>query len=230
MNAPTLVSAIIPAYNEAAILPATVAALRAVPGIHEVVVVDDGSTDETAALARGLGCRVVQLGRNRGKGAALAAGVAAAAGQVLLLLDADLGPSAREAGRLLSPILAGEADMVIGRLPPARGPGGFGLVKALAGAGIRWLTGLSLAAPLSGQRAVRREVLAALPGLAGGFGVEVGLTIDAARAGFRVVEVPVAMEHRETGRDMAGFWHRGRQLWHVAGALARRVGRPAGRR
>ena len=85
--------------------------------------------------------------------------------------------------------------------------------------------GVAVAAPLSGQRAMRRDVLDAVGDLAGGFGVEVGLTIDAAQAGFRVMEVPVAMRHRETGRDVAGFLHRGRQLVHVARALARRAAR-----
>src|SRR5690606_24520188 len=159
------------------------------------------STDETAAVAEGLGCRVVRLVRNRGKGKALTAGVRAAKGDVLVFLDADLGASAAEARRLLAPLLAGEADMVIGRFPEAQRPGGLGMVKALARAGVRWLGGLAVAAPLSGQRAIRRTVLEAVGDLAGGFGVEVGLTIDAARAGFRVMEVPVAMRHRETGRD-----------------------------
>ncbi|HEY8416994.1 MAG TPA: glycosyltransferase family 2 protein [Limnochordales bacterium] len=220
-----MISIIIPAYNEAAGLPATVGALRELDEVGEIVVADDGSTDGTAAVARRLGCRVVRLPSNRGKGAALAAGIEAAAGDVLVFLDADLGASAAEARRLWLPVLAGEADMVIGRFPPPERPGGIGLVKTLAAAGIRWLTGLSLEAPLSGQRAVRRAVLEAVPRLAGGFGVEVGLTVDAARAGFRVLEVPVAMRHRETGRDLAGFLHRGRQLWHVAGALVQRAAR-----
>ncbi|MFS8534733.1 MAG: glycosyltransferase family 2 protein [Limnochordales bacterium] len=220
-----MISVIIPAYNEAGPLPATVAALRGLPEVDEIVVVDDGSTDETAAVAEGLGCRVVRLVRNRGKGKALTAGVRAAKGDVLVFLDADLGASAAEARRLLAPLLAGEADMVIGRFPEAQRPGGLGMVKALARAGVRWLGGLAVAAPLSGQRAIRRTVLEAVGDLAGGFGVEVGLTIDAARAGFRVMEVPVAMRHRETGRDVAGFLHRGRQLVHVAGALARRAAR-----
>src|SRR5690606_14696935 len=144
-----VISVIIPAYNEAGPLPATVAALRGLPEVDEIVVVDDGSTDETAAVAEGLGCRVVRLVRNRGKGKALTAGVRAAKGDVLVFLDADLGASAAEARRLLAPLLAGEADMVIGRFPEAQRPGGLGMVKALARAGVRWLGGLAVAAPLS---------------------------------------------------------------------------------
>jgi len=179
-----VISVIIPAYNEAGPLPATVAALRGLPEVDEIVVVDDGSTDETAAVAEGLGCRVVRLVRNRGKGKALTAGVRAAKGDVLVFLDADLGASAAEARRLLAPLLAGEADMVIGRFPEAQRPGGLGMVKALARAGVRWLGGLAVAAPLSGQRAIRRTVLEAVGDLAGGFGVEVGLTDRRGPGGF----------------------------------------------
>jgi len=218
-----VISVVIPAFNEAGTLPATVRALKALPEIGEIVIVDDGSTDGTAEVASALGCRVVRLDRNRGKGEALAAGVAAASGDVLVFLDADLGATSAQAKALVAPILRGEADLVIGRMPEAAKPGGLGLVKALARAGVRRLGGIALAAPLSGQRAVRRAVLAALPEFAYGFGVEVAMAIDAARAGFRVVEVPVAMGHRETGRDIAGFLHRGRQLVHVARALIRRL-------
>lgn len=214
---------VIPAYNEERNLPATVAALRMLPEVDEIVVVDDGSADGTGSVAEELGCRVVRFARNQGKGAALTAGARAANGDILVFLDADLGASAAEARRLLSPVMAGEADMVIGCLPSARRPGGLGLVKTLAAAGVRWLAGMPATAALSGQRALRRAVLEAVGELSAGFGVEVGLTIDAARAGFRVLEVPVAMHHRETGRDVRGFLHRGRQLVHVCRALARRA-------
>ena len=74
-------------------------------------------------------------------------------------------------------------------------------------------------APLSGQRALTAACLAAVRPLAGGFGVETAMTIDAVRAGFRVVEIPVAgLTHRATGRTLRGFLHRGRQGLHIARA------------
>ncbi|MBO8142541.1 MAG: glycosyltransferase family 2 protein [Firmicutes bacterium] len=224
-----MISVVIPARNEARSLPATLQAAGRLPQAAEVVVVDDGSDDETARLAAAHGCRVVRMGRPQGKGAALAAGVRVARGRILVFLDADLEDTAALAAKLLEPVLAGHADMAVAAFPaPSRG--GFGLVQWVARLGIRYLGGPWMRSPLSGQRAVRREVLEAVGELAGGFGIEVGLTIDALRAGFRVVEVPVAMRHRETGRDLAGFLHRGRQLWHVAGALARRwANAPVGR-
>ena len=72
--------------------------------------------------------------------------------------------------------------------------------------------GLELRAPISGQRAMRGATLARLLPFANGFGVETAMTIDAARAGLRVGEVEIDLEHRATGRNAAGFIHRGRQL------------------
>jgi len=214
------VTALIPAHNEAARIADTVGALASIPEVGDILVIDDGSSDDTAAVARAAGARVLVLERNMGKGEALNRGAAVVTTEVVLLLDADLGASAAEGRKLLLPILRGEADMTVGRFPPARRRGGFGLVKGLARTGIRLYTGLQMESPLSGQRAMTRRVMERLLPFASGYGVEVGLTIRAARCGFRVAEVPVQMTHQETGRDWAGFLHRGRQFIHVLRVLA----------
>jgi len=219
------ISAIIPAYNEADRIEATVRAALAIA--EEVIVVDDASSDGTADLAEAAGAsRVIRLERNGGKGAAMNIGCRAAQGKILLLLDGDLGESAKEAGVLLEPVRAGQADMTIAVFPRAAGKAGFGMELRLSRFGARVLGGKSLEAPLSGQRAITRELFDAIGGFAGGYGMETGLNIDALRKGFRVLEVPVNMSHRATGRDLAGFWHRGRQLVHVAITIVRKaVGR-----
>lgn len=217
----TRVAAVIPAYNEARYITDTVASLASIPEINEIIVVNDCSGDGTADLAAAAGARVISLERNMGKGAALNKGVAAAAADIYLILDGDLGTSAREAGRLLRPVLSGRADMTVAQFPPALRKGGFGLVKGLARLGIKLNTGLEMKSPLSGQRAMTRKVLERVIPFASGYGVEVGLTIRTARAGFRVLEVPCAMTHAETGRDLKGFIHRGRQFWHIILVLAR---------
>jgi hypothetical protein len=127
-----------------------------------------------------------------------------------LLVDGDVGETAAETSALLEEVLAGRFDAAIGRLPPLEG-GGFGLVKAFSRWAIRAATGFDAEEPLSGQRAIAREVLQGCRPLASGFGLETAMTIDAIRLGFRVGEIPVDMRHRPTGRSFAGFAHRARQ-------------------
>src|ERR687887_616801 len=177
--------ALVPAHNEAERVGATVSALRKLPGVAEVLVVSDGSTDATAARALEVGAHCLDLPRNIGKGGALNAGLAALTGRVaeglspepvaLLLADADLGDSAARLDALLAPVLAGEADLVIADLPPQPGSGGFG----------------------------------------------VAMTLDAWAGGLRVVEVPLDLRHRPTGRTIGGIVHRGRQAGSIARELVR---------
>lgn len=217
------VVALIPAYDEAERIEATVAATRRVDSVDRVIVIDDGSRDATAERARLSGAEVLRLQVNRGKGGALTAGIThvARSADVVVFLDADLGVTAEQAGALVEPVADGRADMTVAIFPPPAGPGGFGLVKRLARSGIRALAGYDAEAPLSGQRALSRSALAAAMPLAGGFGAEVALTVRVCRAGLRVLEVPTTMAHSATGRDLAGFIHRGRQFRHVAVTLVR---------
>lgn len=230
-----MTSALIPAYNEVDRIAATIAAVGALPSLAqsgEIIVVDDGSTDDTAARAEVAGADVVLRQWHQGKGAALQAGLAISRGDILLLLDADLGSSASEAEKLLLPVISGAVDMTIATFPVVPGSaGGFGLVVRLARWGIRRLTGRTMAAPLSGQRAVKREVLIEVGRFAHGWGAEVGLTVAALRAGFRVLEVPTNMTHRVTGRKPADIRHRAAQFTAVAQTLLRmwRVPRQADR-
>jgi glycosyltransferase involved in cell wall biosynthesis len=221
-----MISVIIPAWNEAERIEKTLCALREIPDLEEILVIDDGSADGTAQIAERAGATVLRLPENRGKGYALTIGVEAARGDILLLLDADLQESAAEAVKLLTPVLHDEADMTIATFPVIPGAGGgVGLVVRLARYGIRRITGRTMIAPLSGQRALRRAVLHATEGFDAGFGAEVGLTIDALCAGLRVLEVPTQMSHRITGRDARATLHRARQFVAVLRALWARRGR-----
>lgn len=222
------VVALIPAFEEAARIADTVAAARAIPGVDRVLVVDDASTDHTAVAAENAGADVLRLLVNNGKGAALDAGLANVRedADVLLLLDGDLGSTASQGTLLLEPILRGEADMTIAAFPKPKIKAGFGLVKGLARFGIRTLGGkagrtFEATAPLSGQRAMTRACWERVTPFAFGYGVEVALTVRALRGGFRVAEVTTTMAHDATGRDVAGFTHRGRQFADVARTLAR---------
>ncbi len=204
--------AVVAARDEAGRVGRTVRAIRTIPGVEEVVVADGSSEDGTAEEARAAGARVLVGPSRKGKGGALEAALdRTAPADLYLFLDADLGATAREGAALLETVRSGAADLAIGALPREPRHGGFRLVKRTAAEAIRRLCGFRAGEPLSGQRALTAGCLVAVRPLAPGFGVEVAMTVDAVRAGFRVVEVPVAMRHAPTGRDLAGFVHRGRQ-------------------
>jgi glycosyltransferase involved in cell wall biosynthesis len=203
---------IVAARDEAEMVGSTVDAAHTIQDVDEVIVVDDGSTDGTAERARRSGARVLVAPRNLGKGGALERALdLIEPADVYLFLDADLGETAKEAGPLLDEVLSGRADLAVGALPRDPRHGGFRMVKGLASGVIRALSGFRATEPLSGQRAATRAVLDAVRPLAGGFGMEPAMTIDAARLGFRVREVAVPIRHAPTGRDLPGFLHRGRQ-------------------
>ena len=206
-----IVVAVVPARNREDTVGSTASALLSLAVVDRVVVVDDGSRDDTTGVARQAGADVLRLPANVGKGGAVAAGVLAAPdADVYLLIDADVGPTAAAAGALVEPVVAGDADMTVAVLPSAGTRAGLGSVRRLAAGLIRRASGFAPQAPLSGQRAVRGELLRRVT-LAAGFGLETGLTIDAVRAGARIREIPVTMEHQHTGRGPTGFAHRARQ-------------------
>jgi len=227
------VAVVIPARNEADLIPATVTAAIGIPAVALVVVVDDGSKDGTAAAARQAGAVVMRHARNRGKGAAMETGAETVRlldqrehrdrPRHLLFLDADLAGTAALAGPLIDPVLAGKADMTIAVFASRIKLGGHGLVVGLSGAGIRRATGWQPAQPLNGQRCLTRAAFEAARPLARGWGVETGLTIDLLRKGLRVTEVEVGLAHRATGTGMRAQLHRAHQLTDVARALVVRL-------
>jgi glycosyltransferase involved in cell wall biosynthesis len=227
---------VIPAKNESDRIQATVAGASGLAGVDLVVVVDDGSTDDTAALAGDAGATVVRHSRSRGKAAAMEAGAEAVrlveatatpgtVGQAryLLFLDGDLGATAAEAGPLIEPVRASAADMTIAVFTDRVRQGGHGFVVGLSGAGIERATGWRPAQPLNGQRCLTRAAFELARPLAAGFGVETALTIDLLKRGMRVTEVEVPLAHRATGNDWHAQVHRARQFADVARALTVRA-------
>lgn len=221
-DAPRIV-VLVPARDEETSVGETVGALGSL-AVTEVVVVDDGSSDATAAVALGAGATVLRIPGHAGKGGAMEGALRRLPpADVWLFADADLGSSAAGLGVLLEVVLAGRADMAIAMFPP-QADGGLGTVKRASAASIRMLSGFAAEAPLSGQRAVSAACLGAIRPLAAGFGVETAMTIDALRSGHRVLEVPVpGLTHRATGRNLRGFTHRGRQGMQIARAAAARA-------
>lgn len=229
------VAAIIPAHDEARRIAATVRAVRAIPGVDLVLVVDDGSEDDTQHVARDAGAVVVRHSHNRGRAAAMETGAAVVAmrdvpdrpARSLLFLDGDLAESAVNIAPLVTPVLTGEADMTIALLQPPTTPSGHGIVVRLARRTIARLTGWTPASPLSRLRCVTRDGFEAATPLAHGAGIEPGMTIDVLRAGFRVVEVPVDLRHHPSGNSLLSQLRRAAGYRDVELALGARRARAA---
>ena len=198
-----IAAVLVAARDEEAAIARTVESLRAAFEDAEVIVADDGSHDGTAVAAQRAGARVLRLPA-RGKGQALTLGERAAPAGRLLLVDADLEGD-------LTKLAAADGDLAIAVFADRQG-GGFGLAKQAGRALVRALSGFTPREPLSGQRLLSQAAREACFPLAAGFGCEVRMTVDAARAGLRVSELELPLRHRATGRDPAGFAHRARQL------------------
>lgn len=226
------VAVIIPAKDEARRIAATVRAAKAIPHVDLVLVVDDGSEDNTQDVARDAGAVVVRHSHNRGKAAAMETGAAVVAmrdapsraPRLLLFIDGDLAETAVNTAPLVTPVLEGHADMSIALLPPQPGAGGRGIVVGAARRAIASMTGWTPTQPLSGMRCLTREAFEAGTPLARGWGVETGLTIDLLRLGYVAVEVPCDLRHRPSGTDFRGQMHRASQYRDVLLAInARKV-------
>jgi glucosyl-3-phosphoglycerate synthase len=223
------VVALVAAHEESVRISATVTALHGL--VDEVVVVDDGSSDGTSSAALVAGATVLRASRRCGKGRAIEESLERLPpADVWLLADADLGLTASGLGPLVDAVSEGSADVAIAAFPKLGG-GGFGIVKRTAARLIRAACGFDAREPLSGQRALTAAALAVVRPLAPGFGIEVGMTIDAVRAGLKVIEIPIeGLSHRPTGRGPRGFAHRARQGADILAAVAARaIPRPRGR-
>lgn len=217
------VTAIIPTLNEAESIGPVLAAIPA-DVVDEVIVVDGGSTDDTAAIARAAGARTIHEPR-RGYGRACAAGLAAAQGALVVFLDGDGADDPAQIPNLLAPILAGEAHMVLGsRLAGEMEPGAMlwhqHLGNWLSAWLIRRLYGLRLT-DLGTFRAVDRDRLLELGMENMTYGWPTEMIVKAARQGWRVVEVPVRYRPRLGGRSKISSTVRGTALaaYHILGTI-----------
>jgi glycosyltransferase involved in cell wall biosynthesis len=209
---------LVAAHNEADRIGATLAALKAAFPGADMVVGDDASTDATQEVALAGGAEVVSRARPHGKGGNMTAAAAAVIDRaaepdapVFLLCDGDLGQSAGHLRALVDSVEAGECDLAIAAFRHRVG-GGFGIALRYAARAIERLCGYSPIAPISGQRALSPAAMRAAYPFAAGYGMEIGITVDVVRAGLEVREIELDLEHRPTGKTLAGFLHRARQL------------------
>lgn len=214
MADPTSTSVVIPAFNEAAGIGAVVEGVRRAGPWREILVIDDGSTDATAEIAREAGAQVIRQPYNKGLGAAIKRGVRTAGGDHVLIMDGDGQHRPEDARRLVARL--GDYDLVVGARPAATqaSPGrrlGNALLNGLASR----LTAHPVADLTSGFRAARtgllREFLHLLPN---GFSSAATITLAAIRAGYSVAFEPTAARTRQ-GASKIRFFRDGFKFWLI---------------
>jgi glycosyltransferase involved in cell wall biosynthesis len=196
MAAPAEVSIVLPAFNEGAVIGQVVAAIAVAGPWHEIIVVDDGSKDDTARLAADAGATVVRHPYNKGNGAAVKSGIRRASGEFVLILDGDGQHSPEDARRIVSRL--GEYDLVIGarststQATQARRFGNTALNRLAS-----YLTGRDIPDLTSGFRAARRECLREfLHLLPNGFSTPTTTTLAFIKAGYNVAFEPIEARQR----------------------------------
>jgi glycosyltransferase involved in cell wall biosynthesis len=202
-----MLSIIIPVYNEELtignIIDRTHVAAQKIGLPYEVIVVNDLSYDHSLEVARQRTCRVFSLKTHLGKGYALRAGFAQAKGDVIVTIDSDGSHWPEELHEVLNPVLAGNADMVIGsrymnhKRVEARKLNKFGV--RIFNRLIQLFTGVGITDSQSGYRAMKRQVLAGQKLKSGEYEIESEMLVKTAKAGFKVAEVPITFEQRTYG-------------------------------
>ena len=224
------VTVVIPTLNEAETIAAVIATVRVPlprPLVREVIVADGGSTDATAARATAAGARVLAAGRGYGRACAAGAAAADPASTILVFLDGDGADRADLLHRLVAPIAAGTQDFVLAtRTRGGREPGAMAwhqvLAGRLAGAAMRLLYGVPYT-DMCAFRAIRRDALAALALREMGYGWNLEMQMRAARAGLRILEIPLPYRRRAGGRSKVAGSLPGslRAGWRIAATLLR---------
>jgi glycosyltransferase involved in cell wall biosynthesis len=218
-------SVVIPAYNEAATLVSVVEAVLKLPQVFEVIVVDDGSTDGTAAICEQLSrtekVRTIRLLENKGKCEALKAGFAISRASIVIVQDADLEYDPTDIPDVIQPIIEGRADVVYGsRFLVRRAARVLYFYHYLANKGLtlfsNLLTNVNFTDVETGYKAFRGEIIRSMIITSKGFGIEIEVTAKIAKLGCAIFEVPISYYGRtyEQGKEDRVFRRVGGALVH----------------
>lgn len=203
-----LVSVVIPAFNEessiADVIAHVEASLQSLNLPHEVIVVDDGSNDNTRYHASNNGAKIISYKTNHGKGYALKKGLALARGQILITIDADGSHRPDEIPKIIKPLLNG-ADVVIGSRFLGNNEKVTSKLHVLGNRMfnilIMILTNKKITDSQTGFRAYNRKVLKGIKLFSNGYEIETELTIKTLKNGFKIQEEPITCDKRKTGRS-----------------------------
>jgi glycosyltransferase involved in cell wall biosynthesis len=198
MSSTSDVVALVPAFNEAANIANVISATREV--VTNVLVIDDGSTDNTAELAERAGAKVLRHTQNKGKGEAMRTGLAAVHGlfptaRYLVVIDADMQFRPSEAPDLLAPLRAGRADFVMGRRDFSKVPIRHRMGNWVWRASFNLLFKTKLADTNCGYIAMSLPAARAIGDFHGGYIIETHLLVQATRRGLRIAQVPVSVSY-----------------------------------
>jgi glycosyltransferase involved in cell wall biosynthesis len=220
-----LISIVVPAFNESATIEKLIGRLNdSLVGMrYEIIIVDDCSTDGTSDLIHKLGggpIRIVCHSRNQGKGAALRTAFEHAAGEIVVIQDADLEYDPKDIPRLLEPILEGHADVVFGSRFRGQAQRVHMFWHQLANSLLTWfsnmMNNLNLSDMETGYKAFRKSVLDQIQIREKRFGVEPEITAKVARLKCRIYEVPISYHGRDYAQGKKiGFRDALRAAWCI---------------
>ncbi len=210
---------VVPVYNEGDIIVDTIEGLKKIKYIDEILVVNDGSNDNTLDIIKTLNVSIIDLKKNHGKGYAMKKAIDTLDFNYIAFVDGDLGHTSIEVASLILPIISGEADVSIARFPEINRmtytKGGFGILKKFSKKGVYYFTKKEMDTSLSGQRVYKKEVIDKIDYIPNRYGIEVAMTIQTINNGFSIIEIPVTMNHRYSQRNLKGNIHRGKQFFDI---------------
>lgn len=210
---------VVPVYNEGDIIVDTIEGLKKIKYIDEILVVNDGSNDNTLDIIKTLNVSIIDLKKNHGKGYAMKKAIDTLDFHYIAFVDGDLGHTSIEVASLILPIISGEADVSIARFPEINRmtytKGGFGILKKFSKKGVYYFTKKEMDTSLSGQRVYKKEVIDKIDYIPNRYGIEVAMTIQTINNGFSIIEIPVTMNHRYSQRNLKGNIHRGKQFFDI---------------
>lgn len=220
------VYALLPMLNEESYAELTIKSLSKLSVIDKIIVIDDGSSDRTwDILCEIKGIELIRHHKNIGKAQSIIDGINSYSdGDIYVLVDGDLGKSADKIQPLIDEVLNDNCDLCVVRFPMHKNSGGIGFLRFFSRFVIKLITGVDFPCPLSGQRAVKKDaIISKSIKLYKGYGIEVGMLIDAFKNGFRVKFIDIPLTHRVTGKNFKDYIHRFKQFMDITYVLIIKV-------